>query len=80
MVTVGKLIELLSQYPEDLPVILSSDSEGNWYSLLYEVDEAMYRTRDNEVYMTKEQVDSNPKYSDEDRAPEDAVRVVALWP
>ena len=36
MTTVAELIEVLKNYSGDMPVILSSDAEGNDYSLLYE--------------------------------------------
>ncbi len=83
MVTVGELKKMLSEFSDDLPVILQEDSEGNGYSPLHGADEAMYvpeRPWYGEVYMTNEQVDEDPRYSDEDRPPEDAIKVVVIWP
>lgn len=73
----------LDHLPGDTPVVLSKDSEGNGFSPLAEVETAMYRaesTWSGEHYMTDEQVDADPGYDDEDRAPEGSVPAVFLWP
>lgn len=82
--TVGELRQFLNSYPDELQVIISTDGEGNNYSPLAGADEALYVAETSwygEVYMTNAQVDGAPNYyTDEDRAPEDAVGVILLWP
>ena len=38
MITVSKLIELLSQFPDDTPVVMAGDSEGNTIKPLEEIE------------------------------------------
>jgi hypothetical protein len=85
--TVGDLMDYLATQPRDRKVVLSKDAEGNGFSPLTEAAESMYAadsTWSGEVYITPEQLaDSlanNGAYTDEDAAPDDAERVVVLWP
>lgn len=87
---VGELKDLLSQFPDNIPVLLSSDSEGNSYSPLSDGAEHLYDPRSRyyieQVYMTNAELDeilaSDNKYgySEEDRAPEGSISAVVLWP
>lgn len=81
---VEELRKFLESYPDDVEIILQKDSEGNGYSPLDGADEAMYVAEtawSGEAYMTDAQIDTHLSgYTDEDRAPEDAVRVIVLWP
>jgi hypothetical protein len=85
--TVGELIDYLATQPRDRKVVMSSDAEGNKYSPLADVDEAMYladSTWSGEAFMTDEQLDERIAegggWGEDDRAPEDAERVVVLGP
>lgn len=87
---VGELKDLLNQFTDDTPVILSSDGEGNSFSPLYEGGEHLYdpnsRYYIEEVYITNEELDeilagpNKSGYSEEDRAPEGSVPALVLWP
>lgn len=80
--TVGQLRELLADVPDDTPVILSKDAEGNGYSPLSSVN-----TDEGTVYVP-ETTWSGEVYTldgrDDDTYdvyyPEDGVRVVELGP
>ena len=82
-ITAGVLRERLKDVPDDTPVILQKDAEGNGYSPLAGADEGMYEaesTYGGEAYMTSEQIAADPAYTEEDEAPEGAARVIVLWP
>lgn len=69
--------------PDDTPVILAKDAEGNGFSPLVEADPGMYladTTWSGERYLTEEQrlVETNP--DEWSQAPDDAVPAVFLWP
>lgn len=59
--TVKELREALKRYPDDMEVIVQSDSEGNSYSPLYRVDgNAVYVARETwygDVYSTESSAD-----------------------
>lgn len=82
--TVGDLRKMLADQPDDRPVVLARDAEGNGHSPLAEAIEAMYQaetTWAGEVYPTPEEIaDSAGGWSEEDGAPDEAVRVVLLGP
>lgn len=93
--TVGELRKFLKQFPQDIPVILSRDPEGNGYSMLADGGLSLYDSEERpyyieQIYLTHEELDAeiakdkaNNKqwgYSEEDRAPEGAVPAVVLWP
>lgn len=85
---VGELKALIKDMPDEWSVILQRDAEGNGYSPadggeegLYLADTdwsgTAYNTHDKVTQMIAE----HPCYwSDEDRAPEDAVPALVLWP
>lgn len=79
VITAGQLREWLEDVPDDTPVILVKDAEGNGYSPLASVDTdegTVYEpesTWAGEVY-TKSNLDEGGYY------PLDAVRVVELGP
>lgn len=89
---VGELVKLLAQFSDDTPVILSADSEGNSYSPLADGDECLYEAYEphswymERIYLTHAQLDeylnsdNTHGYTEEDRAPEDAILALVLWP
>lgn len=80
----------MSEYPKDTPVILSSDSEGNSYSPMSDVEECLYDPDTTHyierIYLIPAQLDAylnaekTRGYTEEDRAPENAITAVVLWP
>lgn len=88
-ITVGRLRAALDGLPDDMPVVVAKDEEGNDHSPLAEVDQAMYaahNTWSGDVYPTPEQlavlVDQPGSTWDpaDDAPPADAVRVLLLIP
>jgi hypothetical protein len=87
-ITVGALRELLADLPDDMPVILAKDPEGNGFSPLSSFSQAMYEpesTWAGQTYLTPEDLaermaSPDSEWSEEDGAPEGAVRVVELGP
>lgn len=87
---VGELKDLLNQFTDDTPVILSSDGEGNSFSPLYEGGEYLYdpkyRYYIEQIYPTNEALNeilagpNKNHYCEEDRAPEGSVLALVLWP
>jgi hypothetical protein len=88
VMTVAKLREALKELPDDMPVVLSSDAEGNSHSPLSGASQAMYSpdsSWDGEIYNTPEEhaeliADPNSGFDDDDAPPDDAVRVLLLGP
>lgn len=85
-VTLGELRQKLAEYdhlPEHTVVALAKDGEGDEFSPLDDVDEGRYlaETRwSGEHYMTEEQRQALDDPDDHEKAPEDAVPAVFLWP
>lgn len=85
---VGELIERLSAYPKNTPILLSTDEEGNGFNLLSNVEEHLYDPSEyytDQIYPTHQQLDeliavNKYGYTEEDRAPENSVPVLVLWP
>ena len=67
--TVGTLRAALADLPDDLPIYLSRDEEGNGYNRLYYVETCKY-------------ADGYSVHPDdvEDYTPEDLIDAVILWP
>lgn len=81
--TVGALRKVLEELPDDRPVVLEKDAEGNGYSPLAEAVEGMYEpdsTWSGQVYPTPEQVAADAQMTDEDLPPDEAIRVLVLGP
>lgn len=76
---VGQLKAELAEYPDDMQIILSQDEEGNGFSPLYDVAESMWAGEYDQTYVPDEFIGTQG-YTEEDRAPEDAVKVLVLWP
>ena len=78
--TVGELIEYLQQYDTELEVAMSSDPEGNGYSLFHSAEiGALY---DGERYMLPEQLNDVARsrgYTEEDVCTR-GVRVLFMYP
>lgn len=85
--TVADLRALLGGLPDDALVVLSKDAEGNGHSPLAVGGEAMYdaeTTWSGEIYPTADQlaayIAEGTGHTDEDAAPDTAVRVLLLEP
>ncbi|WP_062214670.1 hypothetical protein [Streptomyces sp. NBRC 109706] len=86
--TKGQLVRMLSEgdfrdLPDDTPLILSKDAEGNGYSPVSGATLAMYvaeTTWSGETYPPDSVIDASDVYGDEDRAPEGAVLVIEFSP
>ncbi|MFZ4266651.1 hypothetical protein [Streptomyces arboris] len=84
--TLGTLRALLAEFdnlPDDAPVIIQKDTVGERFSPALGGEEAMYvegRRYDAEVYPTPEQIAESDDYTEDDEAPEGAVRAIVLWP
>ena len=67
--------------PDDTPVILARDAEGNGYSPIHSVDDLLYDTESpysGQMYATAEMRAAEPDEWDE--APDSAIPAVFLWP
>lgn len=69
--TVGTLRAALEQFPDDLPVILAEDEEGNDFNELYDVEVSKYIASD----VSPVHPDDVDSYD-----PEDLTDAVVLWP
>lgn len=82
--TVADLIAFLQTQDPGMELVVAKDAEGNGYSPLACVDQAMYlaeTTWMGEVYPTPEDIAERDDLSEEeDGAPDDAVRVLVLGP
>ncbi|MFF7184670.1 hypothetical protein ACFZAR_05425 [Streptomyces sp. NPDC008222] len=68
--------------PGDTPVVLSTDAEGNGFSPLSVLDDALYLAHNSfngEWYATDEMRTQNPE-NEWDEAPSEAKPAVFLWP
>ncbi len=75
MMTVGDLKAILENYPDDMKVFLSIDSEGNEYKQIAEVE-------DHDVYYVDEDYNEKTKswaFENYDSDNEDEV-VLMIWP
>lgn len=73
----------LDHLPDETPVILAKDAEGNGFSPLTEAETGMYAaetTWSGEHYLTEEQRLAKDEPEDWFEAPDDAVLAVFLWP
>ena len=71
--TVGELITELAELPDDMPVVLSRDSEGNEFRPLADVSNGVYEP--DGVYSGNVLAEE-----DEDNASKNAYKAVLLWP
>ncbi|MDT0318519.1 hypothetical protein [Streptomyces millisiae] len=84
--TVGQLKTVLCALPDDMLVVLSSDGEGNRYSPLLDLAQAMYLDEAGgrgRVYPTSEELRRDTGARDllsPDAIPADAVAAVLLYP
>lgn len=79
---VRELREALTNISDDALVILSSDPEGNVFAPLQYAGESMYVAETpwrGEIYVMEKYLGAGG-YDEEDRAPEEAVKVLVLWP
>ncbi|MCX4681656.1 hypothetical protein OG413_41380 [Streptomyces sp. NBC_01433] len=73
----------LDHLPGDTTVVLAKDAEGNAFSPLDEVDPSMYHAEtewSGERYMTDAARQAQADPDDYDKAPDNAVPAVLLWP
>ena len=79
---VKDLIEILKDLSPDREVIMSSDSEGNTYSPLYQCGQCRYKQEyryAGEVYREPpREPDADGSYEDE--APKDSIPAVVFYP
>jgi hypothetical protein len=71
----------LNHLPDDTPVILARDAEGNGYSPVGTVDDALYDPESpwsGQMYATPAMRAAEPGEWDE--APDEAIPAVFLWP
>lgn len=86
VVTAGALRQALEGVPDDMPVILQKDAEGNGYSPLSSVDVTGYvyepdTTWSGEVYSVGPDDSEDPDEDDPDAyVPEDGTPIVLLGP
>ena len=76
-------IAALDHLPDNTPVVLAKDAEGNGFSPLDEAETGMYLAQTTwygEHYLTEEQRLAKDDPGDYDEAPSDAVPAVFLWP
>lgn len=76
--TIKELIEELKALPQDLPVVMSKDAEGNGYSPLSAIDSVWYiaeSTWSGEVYS-----DEDLEELKRDGMGTDAMKVICFWP
>lgn len=82
--TVAELMDILGKRPPGQKVLQAKDAEGNDFSPLAAISEGMYdavTTYSGDVYPTPEEVaDPNTTYGPDDIAPEEAERVLIMWP
>lgn len=83
---VKELRDLLKEFPDDMEILVARDEEGNGYHRLYETSVNMavmpkdYGYIDH-VYPTPEEIEVREDlFEDEDGAPEEAERVLVIWP
>ena len=70
--TVKDLRDVLDNIPDDRPVYLSIDEEGNAFHCLYSVEECLFDTKDMEAI--------HPDDEEEWRTDPHVVNAVVLWP
>ncbi|NIV31713.1 MAG: hypothetical protein GWN58_20180 [Anaerolineae bacterium] len=71
MMTVKELMDKLAEMPQDLPVIMSADSEGNSYSPLVDMEQMAYSATWRDAVA--------PEHLAEYGQP-DSVMTLCLWP
>lgn len=71
--TAGELKAMLAEYPDDMPVVLSRDSEGNEHRPLADVSNGLYEPENGwcgNVLAEEDEADASNK----------AYNAVVLWP
>lgn len=74
--TVRELIAELRKYDGDYMVVMSTDSEGNWFNPMWQAEGGVYHTGDHTFYDGEDQED-NPDLPGKLSEFENAV---CLWP
>ncbi len=77
---VSELIDILEAMNPDSIIVMSGDSEGNYYNELREIDDVVFDKREQEIgysELTEDLIKQG--YTDEDLI-EDGVPAVCLWP
>lgn len=83
--TLAELRQQLATFdhlPGDTPVVLATDAEGNGFSLLKVIDDALYEAHspfNGDWYATDQMRAQNPE-NEWDQAPSHAVPAIFLWP
>lgn len=79
---VKELRKILKNYPDDMIIVMSSDPEGNSFSPLFDTSVNMYLAEGvwyGSIYVMNGDI-GTLGYTEEDRAPEEAVPALVLWP
>lgn len=77
-----KQIATFDHLPDDTPVVLANSAEGNGFSPLAVIDDALYEAHNSfsgDWYATDQMRAQNPE-NDWDQAPYGTVPAVFLWP
>lgn len=69
---VKQLKEHLFYLPDDMLVVMSSDSEGNSHSPLYEIGLSWYHAEHGDIY----NLDEDPEWFNQ----EECEKAIVLWP
>jgi hypothetical protein len=83
---VKRLIELLSQVDQDREIVMSKDSEGNYFSPLHNIEPALYvpeTTWHGETYpeeLTEEMKERGFSEDDMYHGAADYQHAIVLWP
>lgn len=75
-------LDALNHLPDDTPVILANSAEGNGFSPVHTIDDALYAAGSpysGEWYATAEMRQQNPE-NEWPEAPDGTITAVFLWP
>ena len=76
--TVGDLIQELSTFPSDMPVLVAGDAEGNDYSFLSVISNGDYVAYTEYDGGLVSEEDLEEKYDDDDEFK--PIKVCVIWP
>lgn len=86
---VGELKRLLNEFPEDTPVLLATDEEGNSFYRLSDISAEMFFTDSphcieqiwpTDEYLKTKEAKASGMDPDEDSAPPGTAKAFVLWP
>lgn len=79
---VGRLVEILKEYPSEMPIILSCDAEGNGYGFLDVYSVEAYLEYNYEIELIdQETIEENIQWAESDgEVFEEPEKALILWP